>query len=96
MRYIFRLVAIKTILEKPDDFGFHIPDEDKYPALDNFYTVKVDSTISNIGKFAQEHGITYRHLKIYNPWLRSTELTVKKNTYYLKVPKNGSPGKPQN
>ena len=96
MRYIFRIAAIKTILENPDDFGFQIPEENKYPPLDNYYTIKIDSTISNIGEFANDHGITYRMLKIYNPWLRSSELTVRNNTYYIKIPKNGNPGTRQN
>lgn len=92
MRYVFRLAAIKTIVEKPELFGFQISQDEKYPPLDNYFTVKVDSSISNIGKFAKDHGITYRMLKIYNPWLRSSELTVKKNTYYLKIPKNADAG----
>ncbi len=96
MRYVFRLAAIKTIVENPMDFGFHISDQEKYPVLDNYFTVRVDSTISNLGKFATGHGISYRTLKIYNPWLRSTELTVKENTYYVKIPKNGSPVKSEN
>lgn len=87
MRYIFRIVAIKEIIEHPEDYGFYINEEEKYPPLDNYYKVKVDSTISNLGDFAHKHGITYRQLKIYNPWLRSYKLTVKNNTYYIKIPK---------
>lgn len=87
MRYVFRITAIKTILEKPEDFGFHIPVQDKYPPLDNYYIVKIDTTISNLGAFAADYGISYRTLKIYNPWLRDTQLTVRKNTYELKIPK---------
>jgi hypothetical protein len=96
MRYIFRLVAIKTILENPEEFGFFIPAEQRYPPLDNYYTVRMDSTINNMGDLAAEYGITYRMLKIYNPWLRDNELTVKNNTYFLKIPKSGNPAIPQN
>lgn len=96
MRYVFRLTAIKTIVENPEHFGFQIGIEEKYPPLNDYYTVKIDSSITNIGRFASEHGISYRLLKIYNPWLRSHELTVKKNTYYIKIPKNGNPGKLKN
>jgi membrane-bound lytic murein transglycosylase D len=92
MRYVFRIAAIKTIVENPENFGFQISDEEKYPPLNDFYTVRIDTSISNIGQFAAEYGITYRLLKIYNPWLRSHELTVKKNTYFIKIPKNGNPG----
>jgi len=87
MRYVFRLTALKTILEKPENFGFNIHVEEMYKPLDNFYTVKIDSTITNLGSFAKTNGISYRMLKIYNPWLRSTELTVKNNTYLLRIPK---------
>jgi len=87
MRYVFRITALKTILENPENFGFNIPSENRYPPLDDFYTVKVNTTINKLGNYAKENGTTYRMLKIYNPWLRSTELTVKKNTYFLKIPK---------
>ncbi len=87
MRYIFRIAAIKEIIEHPEDYGFYINQEEKYSPLDNYYKVKVDSTISNLGGFAHKYGITYRQLKIYNPWLRSYKLTVKNNTYYIKIPK---------
>jgi len=87
MRYIFRIVAIKTILESPKDYGFNIPEEEKYAPLSNYYTMRIESTIPNLGTFANERGTTYRMLKIYNPWLRETELTIKNNIYFLNIPK---------
>lgn len=87
MRYIFRIVAIKNIIKDPLSFGFNIPHADRYPELNNYYTVKVDSSIVKLGAFAQENGTSYRMLKIYNPWLRSSELTIKNNTYQIKIPK---------
>ena len=87
MRYLFRIVAIKEILENPQDYGFYISQEEKYTPLDNYYKVKVDSTIANLGVFAHNYGISYRKLKIYNPWLRSHKLTVKNNIYFIKIPK---------
>jgi membrane-bound lytic murein transglycosylase D len=96
MRYVFRLVALKTILENPEAFGYQIPMENRYPPLENYYTIRVDTTVTSLGKLAADHGISYRMLKIYNPWLRSHELTVKSNTYFLKIPKNGNPGTLQN
>jgi hypothetical protein len=87
MRYVFRIVALKTILETPENYGFNIPEKEKYPPLDNYYSVEVNESIANLGKFASDYGISYRMLKIYNPWLRSNELTVKKNTYLIRIPK---------
>jgi len=87
MRYLFRISAIKEILEHPEDYGFYIDQNDKYKPLDDFYTVKVDKTITNLGDFAHKHGTNYRALKKYNPWLRSYKLTVKNNVYFIKIPK---------
>ncbi len=87
MRYLFRIVALKEILSNPEDYGFFIDEKDKYAPLDNFYEVKVDSTISSLGDFAHKYNISYRELKFYNPWLRSHKLTVKNNKYVIKIPK---------
>jgi len=85
-RYIFRLIAIKEIMKNPNQFGFYVDDFEKYAPL-NSYEVTVDSSVNSWGKFAQEHGTTYRMLKVYNPWLRDNKLTVIKNTYKVKIPR---------
>ena len=85
-RYVFRLVAIKEIMSNPQQFGFYIQDQEKYPPLDDHYEVIVDKSVTNWATFAHDHGITYRQLKRYNPWMRSGKLTVIKNTYKVKIP----------
>lgn len=86
-QYVFRLVAIKEVLTHPEDFGFYIDPEDLYEPYNNTYNVLVDTSINNWSDFAHQHGLTYRELKIYNPWLRDNKLTVKKNTYMVKIPR---------
>lgn len=86
-RYIFRLIAIKEIMKTPENFGFYINEIDKYAPLNDFYEVKVDTSVNSWGKFAKQHGTTYRMLKVYNPWLRENDLTVIKNTYMIKIPR---------
>jgi len=86
-RYLFRLIAIKEIMSSPESFGYYIQPNELYPPLDDFYEVVVDSSVSNWSDFAKEKGITYRMLKVYNPWLIDNKLTVKKNTYQIKVPR---------
>lgn len=87
-RYIFRLIAIKEVMSNAEDFGFQVQQHEKYPPLDNYYEIKVDQSVSSWKSFAKEHNVTYRSLKRYNPWLIDTKLTVKKNTYYIKIPTN--------
>ncbi len=87
MRYLFRIVALKEILTHPEEYGFYIDKKDKYKPLDDFYEVKVDTTINSLGDFAHKHNVSYGVLKFYNPWLRSHKLTVKNNKYVIKIPK---------
>ncbi|MEM6964345.1 MAG: lytic transglycosylase domain-containing protein [Bacteroidota bacterium] len=88
-RYVFRLVAIKEIINNPQDFGFYIEQKDKYQPIEDYYEVKVNGAVSNWGAFAKKYGISYRMLKVYNPWLISTSLTNNaRKTYVIKIPKN--------
>ena len=87
-RYVFRLVAIKEILSRPQDFGFYLDNEERYPPLEDYRIVTVDSTIESLGDFAREQGTTYRMLKVYNPWLLDSKLPNRSGkAYEIKVPK---------
>ena len=87
MQYLFRIVALKAIMEHPEDFGYRVPAGELYPVLDNYRTVTVDTSIANLGDFAREQGTTYRMLKLYNPWLVTGSLTVSRgNSYELRIP----------
>ncbi len=86
-RYVFRIVALKEVLQRPRDFGFYLEKTDLYPALDAYNVVEVDSAIENLGDFAAKYGISYRMLKLYNPWLRSSKLTnPKRKKYQIYIP----------
>ncbi|GAA5221426.1 lytic transglycosylase domain-containing protein [Membranihabitans marinus] len=86
-RYVFRVLALKEILKTPERFGFDIPEEERYAPIDNMKVVEVDKSISNLADFAHEHGMTYRNLKVFNPWLLSSRLSVPSGkTYKLLVP----------
>jgi hypothetical protein len=86
MRYLFRIVAMKSILEAPRDYGFYLKADDYYPPLSNYRTVTVETSIPDLADFAAKQGISYRQLKIYNPWLVDQSLTVDRNTYEVKIP----------
>lgn len=86
-RYVFRILAFKHILSQPNKYGFYIDEEEKYQPFSDFYTVTVDESVPSWADFAAKYGITYRTLKIYNPWMIDSELTVISNTYEVKIPK---------
>lgn len=88
MAYLFRIVALKTIMQNPEGFGYELDVNDQYPPLDEYETITVEKSIANLGDFAIENGTSYRKLKVYNPWLVSGSLTISKgNSYEIKIPK---------
>ncbi len=89
-RYVFRILAIKGIVENPKGFGFHLSANDYYPPIACF-DVEVKNAITDFADFAKAHNITYRELKDMNPWLRETFLTnLPGKSYTLKIPKPGA------
>ncbi|RKS90381.1 soluble lytic murein transglycosylase-like protein [Flavobacterium limicola] len=88
-RYVFRILALKEIMENPVKYGFTIASEDLYSALPT-RKVEIDSSITDLADFAKNEGINYKILKIHNPWLRETKLlneTGKK--YQIEIPLKG-------
>lgn len=87
-RYLFRIVALKALIEDPQTFGYYLEKQDYYKPLDNFKVIEIDKSIDNLGDFAIEHGTNYRILKVYNPWLRTASLPNPSGKLYkIKVPK---------
>ena len=85
-RYIFRILAAKTILSNPEEYGFYVNEDELYPRLET-YNLEVTESISDIAEFAKANGVTYKELKNLNPWLRETRLTVSRgNSYLIKLP----------
>jgi hypothetical protein len=86
-RYIYRILALKVIMESPKKYGFFVPETEKYPVIP-FETVEVKGSILDLVSFAKIHKVNYKILKMFNPWLRDSGL---KNpygkTYQIKIPK---------
>lgn len=86
-RYIFRLLAVKTIFSDPKAYGFCLKSSDLYPLIPHKDSVIVDSAVANWGTFAKEHGVTYLQLREANPWIRGTALTNKNmKEYSVNIP----------
>jgi membrane-bound lytic murein transglycosylase D len=85
-RYIFRVIAIKEIMQNPVSYGFYLKPEEYYQPLPS-NIVTIDGPIESLAEFAVSHGTTYRMLKVFNPWLITTKLTNKNHkTYELRIP----------
>jgi len=85
-RYVYRIVALKLILDAPEKFGFHVSESEMYPEIP-YHKVTVDTTIHQLADFAFQMGTNYKILKELNPWLRENVLTNPKQiTYEIKIP----------
>jgi hypothetical protein len=88
-RYVFRILAIKEIMENPEKYGYNIPQKHLYQP-EKLKEVYVDKTIPDLAEYALVQGINYKILKNHNPWLRKKSLTIKKagRGYTLLIPEN--------
>jgi membrane-bound lytic murein transglycosylase D len=88
-RYVFRVLAVKEIIENPMKYGY------VYDHTDLYYPVPVryhglDTAISNLATFAKKMGVNYKILKIHNPWLLQNHLNNKSKKYYeIAIPEKG-------
>lgn len=73
-RYVFRIIAFKVVMENPEAYNFVVLDEEKYPVVKT-RDVEITGKVENFADFAGEHGISYKLLKDFNPWLRENYLT---------------------
>jgi membrane-bound lytic murein transglycosylase D len=88
-RYVFRILALKEIMQNPANYNFNLQPTDLYHPIPVKY-VDVTSSIPDLAVFAKEQGINYKVLKIHNPWLRDRHLTVAPGkTYKLEIPTEG-------
>jgi membrane-bound lytic murein transglycosylase D len=88
-RYMFRIVALKEILNHPERYGFNFDPNDLYQPVPT-YKVKVDSAVTDFTKFADVFGINYKILKLHNPWLREKHLNNStRKEYLIEIPEKG-------
>ena len=87
-RYVFRIIALKDILEDPTHYGFFLDPEDTQERGYEYAVVTVDRSVANLGDFAQQYGTSFRKLKVLNPWLTDSKLTVAGGrSYEIRVPR---------
>jgi len=88
-RYVFRIMALKTILSDPTRFGFQIEADQKYAPHTDMVNIsyKEEGTL-DIKNVALNNGLSYRLLKVYNPWLLDSKITMSgRKEYFIQVPR---------
>lgn len=85
-RYVYRILALKLIMQHPQDYGYHVRRCDTYPELP---TEEVELSGQNVDlvQFATDHGTSYKMLRTYNPWITTSQLKNKAGkTYTVSIP----------
>ena len=88
-RYVYRIIALKLVMENPSTYGFNLSEKDLYDEIET-YTIKIDTTISDLTQFAIDNGTNLKMLKHFNPWLRTNTLpNQSRKEFEIELPKKG-------
>ena len=90
-RYVYRILAMKLIMQHPRQYGYHLRHCDLYPPIPT-RTVTLSGQNVDLYKFAKSNGTSYKMLRDLNPWLQTDNLKNKANkNYTVKLPvENGT------
>lgn len=84
-RYVYRILAYKILLSNPQQYGFYVRQKDCYQPL-RYKEITIDSSITNMAKFAKTINCPYKYFRLLNPCVRDSKLTNKTNrTYTFRV-----------
>lgn len=84
-RYVFRIMAMKLIMENPQKYGFDIPKSQLYNPL-NVQVIKLEKEILNLAEWAKNKGYNLKIVRKLNPWLISNKLTIHPSDFSIKLP----------
>jgi hypothetical protein len=62
-RYVFRIMALKLIMEHPADYGYQIPNTARYSPI-KCKVIHVKNPINNIAMWARQHGTSLKNIRI--------------------------------
>lgn len=88
-RYVFRIISLKIIMENPEEFGFCVAENEKYPPY-QYELVEIKENIEDLPDFAKSKGTSFKMLKLLNPALDVSEYKLhipKGKSYFLRIPK---------
>lgn len=85
-RYVYRIIAMKQVMQHPQEYGFFIRHCDLYPTIPTRTTTLSGQNV-DLYNFARQNGVSYKVFRDLNPWITTDKLTNKGNkTYTIKLP----------
>jgi hypothetical protein len=86
-RYVFRIMALKLIMEHPANYGYQIPNTARYSPI-KCKVIHVKNPINNIAMWARQHGTSLKNIRILNPWILSNRLSSASIPCSIQIPAN--------
>jgi len=87
-RYVFRILALKLIMEDPGKYGYNLSPTDYYQPV-KYETILINESIQDLPKFAKSLGVSYQTLKEHNPWIQNTDyklVLTEGKEYKIRIP----------
>jgi hypothetical protein len=92
-RYVFRILAMKLIMENPEAYGYYPKQMELYEPIETKKHT-VSSSIPDLSEWALQKGFNIKILRKLNPWLLTTKLTVNGKSYQIELPAKSTNLKP--
>lgn len=85
-RYVYRILAMKQIMQNPQQYGYFVRRCDTYPVIPT-RTVTLSGQNVDLYQFARQNNTTYKMLRTLNPWLQTDNLKNKAGqSYSIELP----------
>lgn len=84
-RYVYRILSYKLIMDNPRIYGYD------YCAAQLYYEIpcteeEITGPLNSLYDFAQDHKVSYKELRMLNPWIRNCKISTSGKIYKIKVP----------
>lgn len=85
-RYVYRILALKLIMQHPQNYGYCVRHCDTYPELP-YEEVSLGGQNVDLVQFAADNGTSYKMLRTLNEWIVTDKLKNKAaKTYTVRIP----------
>lgn len=90
MRYVFRILAFKLLMQDPAAYGFVIRPQDYQHPLTGYREEEVQGAQIDWSAEARKYGTNYKMLRQLNHWIRNYTYNNKNlRTFVIRVPEEG-------
>lgn len=88
-RYVFRIIAMKLIMENPTAYGYHLAPNAGYPPYET-RNITVSEPIDNLALWSKKQGTNRKTIRLLNPWILGNKLSRTSVPCVIELPNSSS------